>query len=101
MTNERKENHMSNTVNQTPVTDLIFKCPKCGGTELAVGIKTYEKAVVDSDGFVDLLGKEIVDAEGGEDFRCWDCEYQLQDNNGPIFGGEAAAEWLIANCEQD
>jgi len=88
--------HQDNKSEQA--VELSFTCPKCGGDRLYLKqIDITEVKGVFSDGDISL-GDEYAEEDLG--FICGGCEYELQDEDEPVVGGQHLAEWLQVNCPQ-
>lgn len=78
--------------------ELEFRCPECGGNVLSWGIRTYTRAVIFENGYVDF--HEDADLEEDRDqteFGCCKCGLLICDGDEPIRTGEQLVAWIKAN----
>lgn len=80
--------------------DMEFQCPGCGGKTPGLSDRISIKAVVTEDGRLETVGSDVIHEEE-RIFGCWNCEFVIEDENGPIRDLSAVVEWLKQNCEQD
>ncbi len=81
--------------------ELEFRCPECGSNELSWGMRTYFRAVIFEDGYVDF--HEEAEAEPDEnqtEFGCYDCGLLICDGDEPIRRGKQLVEWIKAHSSE-
>ena len=79
--------------------DMVFQCPDCGGNRLELSDRISIKAGLTSDGELLTVGGDVIHEEERL-FGCWDCEFVIEDENGPIRNVPAVVEWLKAHQPQ-
>jgi Zn finger protein HypA/HybF involved in hydrogenase expression len=79
--------------------DLQFRCPNCGGNSLKLEGKAHIRLLLTEDlSYASTLDDTVPESE--RTFRCWDCDFLISDENGPIRRTWALAKWLRENCSQ-
>jgi predicted RNA-binding Zn-ribbon protein involved in translation (DUF1610 family) len=80
---------------------LEFRCPECGSNALSWGMKTYFRAIIFEDGYVDF--HEEAEAEPDEnqtEFGCCNCGLLICDGDEPIRTGKQLVEWIKAHSSE-
>jgi hypothetical protein len=79
--------------------DLKFQCPRCGGDSLKLVGRAHVRLLITDDlSYVSTLEDSVPESE--RTFRCWDCDFLIADENGPVRRTWSLARWLRENCPQ-